>query len=79
MGKLSISLDEQAENWLHEQAGEDVSAYVNTLIHKDQERKAAEAELCRMIDKAVASGISPRTPQEIMEDVRTRMQADGRL
>ncbi len=79
MGKLSISLDEQAESWLHEQAGEDVSAYVNALVHKDQERKAAEAELCAIIDKAIASGISPRTPQQIMEDVRRRMQADGRL
>ncbi len=79
MGKLSISLDEQSETWLHEQAGEDVSSYVNALVHKDRERKAAEAELCGMIDKAIASGISPRTPHEIMEDVRQRMRADGRL
>lgn len=79
MGKLHISLDDSTETWLHEQAGEDVSAYVGDLIVKDRLRKAAEDELRQMLDKAAASGISPRTPQQIMEDVRRKLRADGRL
>lgn len=79
MGKISISIDEQTETWLNEQAGDDVDSYVNELIRKDQKRKAAEAELCRMLDEAEASGLSERTPQEIMQDVERQLRADGRI
>ncbi len=65
MSKLSISLSDQTSNWLHEQAGDDVSAYVEDLLRRDQMRKAAEAELGVLIDEAEASGFSEKTVDEI--------------
>ena len=74
MGKISISLDDQSWSWLEEQAG-DAEAYVNDLIHKDQQRKAAEAELRHMLEKADASGVSERTVDDIWADAQTRYLA----
>lgn len=79
MGVHKISFDDKTESWLHEQADGDVDGYVNSLVQRDQRRKAAEAELRHMLDKAEASGISKRTPQEIMADVKARLIADGRI
>ncbi len=72
MGRISISLDESNSEWVHEQAGDDVEAYVNGLVQKDQQHKAAEVELRRMLDEAEASGISERTAEEIWEEARAR-------
>lgn len=65
MGKISISIDEQTQTWLDQQAGADVDAYVNELIRKDQQCKAAETELCQMLDEAEASGFSERSAKDI--------------
>jgi|GEM_PF-1173475 len=78
MGKMSVSLDEQSWSWLEEQAG-DAEAYVNTLIHQDQQRKAAEAELRRMLENAHNSGIASRTPEQIMVDVTAELKLSDRL
>ncbi|MCR6658194.1 MAG: hypothetical protein NVV72_02180 [Asticcacaulis sp.] len=64
MGKMSVSLDEQSWSWLEEQAG-DAETYVNALIHQDQRRKAAEAELRRMLEEADSSGDSEATIEGI--------------
>ncbi|HTN40608.1 MAG TPA: hypothetical protein VLZ84_05615 [Asticcacaulis sp.] len=71
MGKISISLDEEAGAWVQSQAG-DAETYVNDLIHKDQQRKAAEAELRDMLEEADASGVSERTIDDIWADAQTR-------
>ncbi len=78
MGKMSVSLDEQSWSWLEEQAG-DAETYVNALIHQDQQRKGAEAELCDMLENARNSGVANRTPQQIMADVQTELKLSGRL
>jgi len=78
MGKMSISLDEEAGAWVQSQAG-NAETYVNDLIHKDQQRNAAEAELRDMLDNARNSGIANRTPQQIMMDVQTELKLSGRL
>ena len=74
MGKISISLDEQSWSWLEEQAG-DAETYVNKLIHQDQQRKAAEAELRDMLEEADASGASERTAEDIWADAQARYLA----
>jgi antitoxin ParD1/3/4 len=74
MGKLSISLDEEAGAWVQAQGG-DAEAYVNELIHQDQERKAAEAELRQMLEEADASGVSERTVEDIWAEAEARHHA----
>jgi antitoxin ParD1/3/4 len=71
MGKISISLDDQSWSWLEAQAG-DAETYVNALIHQDQQRKAAEAELRDMLEEADASGISERTAGDIWAEAEAR-------
>jgi len=74
MGKMSVSLDEQSWSWLEEQAG-DAETYVNALIHQDQQRKAAEAELRQMLEEADASGVSERTVADIWTEAQARYLA----
>ncbi len=74
MGKMSVSLDEQSWSWLEEQAG-DAEAYVNNLIHKDQQRKAAEAKLRHMLEEADASGVSERTVDDIWAEAEAEYLA----
>ena len=78
MGKMSISLDEQSWSWLEAQAG-DAETYVNALVHQDQKRKAAEAELRDMLENARNSGTAHRTPQQIMMDVQAELKLSGRV
>jgi len=78
MGRMSVSLDEQAQNWVREQAGDDAEAFVNALIHR-QARKQAEDQLGEMLEKARKSGIGSRTPQQIMADVKADLIARGQL
>ena len=85
MGMLrkTITISEPMEAWIKSQieAGRYASdsEYFRDLIRRDQERRAAEEELGRMIDEAEASGISDKTVPDIMREVEERMRADGRL
>ena len=76
MGKMSISLDEQSWSWLEAQAG-DAETYVNALVHQDQLRKAAEAELRDMLEEADASGVSEATVEDIWAEAEARFLARG--
>lgn len=79
MGKITISVDDATANLLHQRGGDDVGSYISELVRRDSERKAAEAELGRMLDEAEAGGFSERTPHQIMTDVKARLRTDGRL
>lgn len=76
MGKISVSLDEQSWSWITEQT-EDAEAYVNALVHQDQLRKAAEAELRDMLQEADASGVSEATVEDIWAKAEARHLARG--
>ncbi|ESQ92446.1 ribbon-helix-helix domain-containing protein [Asticcacaulis benevestitus] len=78
MGKMSISLDEQSRAWITGQT-EDAETYVNALVHQDQLRKAAEAELRDLLENARNSGVTNRTPQQIMMDVQAELKLSGRV
>ena len=45
------------------------------LIRRDQDRLAKIAELQRLVDEGLASGISSRTPDEIRQLGRDRLAA----
>ena len=76
MGKMTISLDEQARTWIEEQAGAEADAYVNELVHRDQATQKAKAELQQMMEEADASGVSERTPQQIWAAAKARYLAN---
>ncbi|WP_081716619.1 ribbon-helix-helix domain-containing protein [Asticcacaulis sp. AC460] len=79
MDRITVSLDDGNSDWVQQQAGANVDAYVNDVLRRDQERKAAEAKLRDLIQEGLDSGISPRTPQEIIADAKARLRADGHL
>jgi len=83
MLRKTITIPEPMEAWIKAQiaAGRyaNDSEYFRDLIRHDQERRAAEEELCRLIDEGEASGISDKSVPDIMREVEDRMRADGRL
>ena len=72
MGKMSISLDDAAGAWVQAQAGDDASAYVNDLIHKDQDYKRKFTALKQAIQDGLDSGISERTVDDIWAVAKLR-------
>lgn len=54
------------------------SEYLRDLIRKEQERLEAIDVVQKMVDEALASGISPRTPQDILDDVLRRHEQRAR-
>ncbi len=83
MAKISISMTDNMETYIHQQvqAGDfnNVSEYFRDLVRRDQENKDKFNVLKKMIQEGLDSGVSPRTPQQIMEDVKARLKADGQL
>jgi antitoxin ParD1/3/4 len=83
MMRKTITIPEQMEAWVKAQiaAGRyaNDSEYFRDLIRHDQERRAADEELGRLIDEGLESGISDKTVEDIMREVEERMRADGRL
>jgi len=80
MTRLSISLSEAMNAYVAERvkSGQysNTSEYFRDLIRRDQERKAAEGELRRMLEDAEASGLSTRAPEDIWADAEARHAAE---
>lgn len=79
MATMNVSLPDPMKDWVEAQAGTgryaNVSDYVRDLIRRDQDRLAKIAELQRLIDQGLASGISTRSPDEIRQLGRDRLAA----
>lgn len=79
MHKKTITLTDAMEDWVNTQTasgryGSD-SEYIRDLIRKDQEYQTAIAELKVLLDEADASGLSSRTPDEIVAAAIARVNA----
>ena len=82
--RLTISMPDQLNAYVEGQIAEgrygNVSEYFRDLIRRDQERRSeALAELRAMIEKAEASGISERTVEDIVGEVKREAAAKGLL
>lgn len=79
MATMNISLPDQMKDWVEAQTDDgryaNSSDYVRDLIRRDQVRREKIAAMQKMVDEGRASGIDPRTPDEIMADIRTRARA----
>lgn len=82
MAKISISMTDGMNDYVQSRvkAGEynNTSEYFRDLVRRDQENAAKYAALKQAIQEGLDSGISPRTPQEIMQAVKDRI-ANGQL
>jgi len=85
--KTTLSLTDLDRKWMDEiiASGEYVSnsEYVRNLIRRDKERRIetpAEIEAIRAaLIEGEKSGISDRTPQQIVEAAKKRLKADGKI
>ena len=77
MQRKTITITDQMETWVKSQVdsgkyGND-SEYFRDLVRRDQERREAETRLRFMLDEAESSDESDRSPQEIWDEVETRL------
>lgn len=83
MVRKTITITDKQDEWVKAQieSGDYASdsEYFRDLVRRDQARKRVEHELRHFLDEAEASGISDRTPAQIMSAVKERLKADGRL
>lgn len=76
MATMNVSLPEEMKRWVEEQAKNgrygNSSDVVRDLIRRAQVRAEKIANMQRLVDEGRASGISTRSIDEIMDDVRRR-------
>lgn len=76
MATMNVSLPDQMKDWVEAQLETgryaNASDYVRDLIRHDQERMEKIAELQRLVDEGLASGVGSRSMAEILEDARRR-------
>jgi len=79
MAQMNVSVPDALKAWAEARVAEgrysSTSDYVRDLMRRDQEYVQKLAVLQTEIDKGFASGVSPRTVDEIFENVRTRIRA----
>ena len=83
MGTMNISLPDQMKNWVEEQAKTgryaNSSDYVRDLIRRDQARNAEIEQLRAALIEGEQSGISDRSPADILQAARERLKVDGHI
>ena len=76
MATMNISLPDQMKRWVEEQVATgryaNASDYVRDLVRKDQLHIDAIAKLQKVVDDALASGISDKSVDEIFADAREK-------
>lgn len=81
--RKTITLTDKQDQWIKAQiaAGEytNDSEYIRALIRRDQEENARLQALKQAIQEGLSSGISDKSVTDIMEEVESRLKADGRL
>ena len=76
MATMNISLPDPMKRWVEDQAEtgrySNSSDYVRDLIRRDQERAEKIANMQRVVNEGLASGVSARSMDEIMAEARRR-------
>jgi antitoxin ParD1/3/4 len=83
MATMTISLPDPMKEWVEAQihTGDYASSsdYIRDLIRKDREQRDRLNALRTMIDEAEASGISPRSVDEVFAEARAIAKSRGLL
>jgi len=81
--RKTVTFTQQQDNWIKSQinAGEytNDSEYLRDLVRRDQAKKGKFNTLKSAIQTGLESGISEKSVPDIMNEVESRMRADGRL
>ena len=81
--RKTITLTDQQNRWIKTRitAGgfTNDSEYIRDLIRRDQEESAKFRALKAAIQEGLDSGVSDKTVPQIMQEVESRLQDDGRL
>ena len=86
MATMTVSLPGPMKDWVEAQIGTGAYAsssdYVRDLIRRDRERRNQELsleELRQLVSDAKASGVSPRSVEEIFEQAKDIARSRGFL
>ena len=78
MATMNISLPDPMKAWVEEQTRSgrygNSSDVVRDLIRREQVRAEKIAHMQRLVDEGRASGLSTRTPREIIEAARAELR-----
>lgn len=74
MATMNISLPDDMKAWVEAQAATgrygNSSDVVRDLVRREQDRQTKIANMKRLVEEGRASGIDPRSMEEIMADIR---------
>ncbi len=78
MAQMNVSVPTLMKDWCEAQVRQGrystTSDYVRDLIRRDQDGQTGVQALQDMIDEGLASGISPRSLDEILAEARARAE-----
>jgi antitoxin ParD1/3/4 len=76
MATMNVSLPDAMKDWVEGRAEtgrySNASDYVRDLIRRDQERVEAIAQMQRLIDEGLESGVSEKSMKDIRAEARRR-------
>ncbi|MEM7225508.1 MAG: type II toxin-antitoxin system ParD family antitoxin [Pseudomonadota bacterium] len=76
MAQMNVSLPDPMKAWCEAQVEQGrystASDYIRDLIRRDQDSQAGVKAIQAAIDEGLASGISPRSLDEILAEARAR-------
>jgi antitoxin ParD1/3/4 len=83
MATMNVSLPDAMKDWVEGRAGtgrySNASDYVRDLIRRDQERAEKIAQMQRLIDEGIESGVSDKSMKDIRAEARRRAGVDHEL
>lgn len=81
MATMTVSLPDRMKDWIETQieTGDYASSsdYVRDLVRRDRERKDRLLNLQKLIDESDASGMSPRSLDEVFAEARAIARGRG--
>ena len=76
MAQMNVSVPDPMKDWCEAQVRKGrystTSDYVRDLIRRDQDNRAGVTALQAAIDDGLASGVSPRSLEDILTEARAR-------
>ncbi|WP_298331559.1 type II toxin-antitoxin system ParD family antitoxin [Asticcacaulis sp.] len=80
---MSVSLSETMRGFIKSRVSSgdyhNESEYIRDLVRRDQERLSQELRLAKLLEEAEQSGLSDKSLPDIMQAVKQKLKADGRL
>jgi antitoxin ParD1/3/4 len=81
MATMNISLPDPMKQWVEAQTKDgryaNSSDYVRDLIRREQIKADKIAAMQRLVDEGRASGLSDKTPRQIIDELRAEMRANA--